>query len=118
MDTSSDEEEPVFQRDKYRNKDEREKKEEDKKLTVADLSRIQLTRAQLSKEYIKPWFEDYVKGGSETESMVIVADNAELLGAWVRYLIGNRGTEQVYRLCEIKGILILLTYNQYLWFFW
>ena len=31
-------------------------------LMVNGLGRVQLTRTQLSKECMKPWFEDYVKG--------------------------------------------------------
>ena len=69
MDTSSSEDERERERDtagggvdsKRRDtKDTKGKVEE--KLMVNDLGRIQLTRTQLSKECMKPWFEDYVKG--------------------------------------------------------
>ena len=81
MDTSSDEgEEPVSK--KY---EDRKPHVEEKKLTVQDLNRIQLTRSQLAKEYLKPWFGDYVRG------------------TWVRYLIGSRDGESVYRICEVKS---------------
>ena len=72
MDTSSSEDERERERDtagggidsKRRDtKDSRETKGKvEEKLTVNELGRIQLTRTQLSKECMKPWFDDYVKG--------------------------------------------------------
>ena len=82
MDTGSDEgEEPEGKRYEDR------KPPVEEKLTVQDLSRIQLTRSQLARECIKPWFAGYVRG------------------AWVRYLIGARDGESVYRICEVRGTL-------------
>jgi len=72
MDTSSSEDERERERDtagggidsKRRDtKDSRDTKGKvEEKLSVNELGRIQLTRTQLSKECMKPWFEDYVKG--------------------------------------------------------
>ncbi|KIM22495.1 hypothetical protein M408DRAFT_332883, partial [Serendipita vermifera MAFF 305830] len=82
MDTGSDEpDEPSSKRDEVRKPN-----VEEKKLTVQDLNRIQLTRTQLAKECMKPWFGDYVRG------------------TWVRYLIGSKDNQPVYRVCEVKAL--------------
>lgn len=72
MDTSSSDDERDKERDtggggadsKRRDaKDPRDTKGKvEEKLTANELGRIQLTRTQLSKQCIKPWFKDYVKG--------------------------------------------------------
>lgn len=82
MNMSTDEEEKPRSRKRSENKVE----EDNRDITVQDLGRLQLTRTQLAKEYMKPWFEEYVTG------------------AWVRYLIGSNEGKAVYRICEIKSI--------------
>lgn len=53
--------------------------------TVEDFNGCRLTRDLVAKWCLNPWFQDYAAG------------------SWVRYLIGNEGSEPVYRICQITG---------------
>ncbi|EGO26839.1 hypothetical protein SERLADRAFT_464355 [Serpula lacrymans var. lacrymans S7.9] len=90
MDSSSGEEEDG-QITKFEEEEEKERKlynktnPDDEPITVETLNTCRLSRDMLAKYCMAPWFEDYVKG------------------AWVRYLIGQEGSQPVYRLCEIQS---------------
>ncbi|KAG2007226.1 hypothetical protein CC2G_014939 [Coprinopsis cinerea AmutBmut pab1-1] len=67
----------------------RSKEEEEEDTTPAslqDFNDCRLSRDMVAKWCLCPWFDEYVKN------------------SWVRYLIGNEGSEPVYRMCEIQGI--------------
>jgi RNA polymerase-associated protein RTF1 len=71
--------------------------------TMVDLETCRLTRDLIVKHCVKPWFEDYVKGGCYFESSFGLVKKLDL-GAWVRYLIGHE-TEggAVYRICQVSS---------------
>ncbi|KAH7919395.1 plus-3-domain-containing protein [Leucogyrophana mollusca] len=91
METSSGEEEDG-QITKYEEEEEKDRKlytktnPDDEPISLEDLATCRLTRDMLVKHCMAPWFEDYVKGG------------------WVRYLIGQEGSQPVYRICEIQNL--------------
>ncbi|KAH6910707.1 hypothetical protein BKA70DRAFT_1271306 [Coprinopsis sp. MPI-PUGE-AT-0042] len=60
--------------------------EDNSPATVEDFNRCRLTRDLVAKWCMAPWFDKYVQD------------------AWVRYLIGNREGEAIYRMCAIQGI--------------
>ncbi|KAJ6624731.1 hypothetical protein B0H10DRAFT_2005859 [Mycena sp. CBHHK59/15] len=55
-------------------------------VTLERLAKLALTRDVLAKYCISPWFEEIAEG------------------AWVRYLIGQEGGVNVYRICQIKSL--------------
>jgi RNA polymerase-associated protein RTF1 len=72
MDTSSGEEEDG-QITKYEEEEEKDRKlfskqpnPDDEPITLGDLSSCRLTRDMLAKHCMAPWFEDYVKGKSNS----------------------------------------------------
>lgn len=72
MDTSSGEEEDG-QITKYEEEEERDRKlfskqpnPDDGPITIEDLSSCRITRDMLAKYCMAPWFEDYVKGRSDS----------------------------------------------------
>lgn len=65
----------------------KEDPEDDVPGTVEDFNRCRLSRDLVAKWCLAPWFKDYVKG------------------SWVRYLIGNEGSQPIYRICEITDLV-------------
>lgn len=97
MDISSDEDSEDGQITKSDQEEERERRllgltskkeaaEDNSPATVEDFNRCRLTRDLVAKWCMAPWFNKYVQD------------------AWVRYLIGNREGEAVYRMCCIQGV--------------
>lgn len=84
---------------------------QEEQITVLDLEKIRLDRDSLAKHCLAPWFEDYVKGAFTTLifvmhcSVYVVQHVDERIGAWVRYLIGQEGSQPIYRICEISSTL-------------
>jgi hypothetical protein len=66
METSDDEEDGQIT--KFEQEEEKERKllgmtvTNDEPMTIADLNKVRLTRDALGKNFLTPWFEDYVKG--------------------------------------------------------
>lgn len=89
MEISSDEEDGEINKDEQleeRVRNTFEKPEVQEQITIADIQPLLLTRDLIAKHYVRPWFEEYVKG------------------CFVRFLIGNENREPVYRLCEVTNL--------------
>ncbi|GBE89807.1 RNA polymerase-associated protein [Sparassis crispa] len=92
MEMSDEEEEEEGMISKYEELEEKERKmydkhkSEDEVATIFDLEKCRLSRDMLAKQCMNPWFEEYVKG------------------AYVRYLIGQKNGQPVYRVCEIASV--------------
>ncbi|KAJ7216412.1 plus-3-domain-containing protein [Mycena pura] len=64
--------------------------EPEEPLTPETLQKITFTRSALAKHSASPFFEKILVGG------------------WVRYLLGEQGSQRVYRICQIKSLLAVL----------
>ncbi|KDQ32693.1 hypothetical protein PLEOSDRAFT_1060439 [Pleurotus ostreatus PC15] len=91
---TSDEEDEDGQISKLEQEDEKHSKlfnkappAQEEKICRADLEKCRLTRSMISRNCLRPWFGDLLKG------------------AWVRYLIGNTNGVPIYRACEILGLV-------------
>jgi hypothetical protein len=65
MDISSDEEDGEINKDEQleeRVRNTFEKSLPQEKITIADVQAILLTRDLIAKHYVRPWFDDYIKG--------------------------------------------------------
>ncbi|KAI0922796.1 hypothetical protein AcV5_009677 [Taiwanofungus camphoratus] len=88
----SDEEEEDGQISKYEEQEERERKmydktkADDEPVALEDLNKCRISRDMLVRYLMTPWFEDFVTG------------------AWVRLLIGQEGSEPIYRICEVLNV--------------
>lgn len=106
MDTSSGEEEDG-QITKYEEEEERDRKlfakqpnPDDEPITVVDLLSCRLTRDMLAKYCMAPWFEDYVKGKSDSTPIRnwLKAPHARRLGT-----LSDRSGERRTRVSVMRG---------------
>ncbi|KAF9012012.1 hypothetical protein BDQ17DRAFT_1420408 [Cyathus striatus] len=66
---------------------------EDQQASMADLQRLRVSREIIVKHALAPWFDEY------------------MVGAWVRFLIGNENGQPVYRICQVTKIEMCKPYR-------
>lgn len=116
--TDDDDDDEDGQISKYEEEEERDRKRfgktepDDEPITLEDLNKCRLSRELLAKHCMAPWFDEYIKGMfscSTCSERDLAYIRTRIKGAWVRYLVGTDRGEPVYRICEIRGALIVPT---------